>query len=500
MYWHRAGRRLKCGSTCSSPFPSGTSVTLTAAADTGSTFTGWNGCYSTDGSKCTVTIKVATTVTATFSNPDAKYDLAVTKAGTGSVTVSTGFLSWSGKTGTAIYNAGTSVTLTAKVTTGSFSGWSGDCTGTGLTCTVAMSATRNVTASFKARAVSLPQTGQTKSYYAGDDGALKRGVTWPNPRFTDNGDQTVTDNLTGLVWAKDASVPTVGSCKGKSKTWQAALDYVACLNKATYRNYSDWRLPNIKELWSIVDNGKNIPSLPSGHPFDNVQSDDYWSSTTYAHSTSNAVIVNMAVGTVNPLDKSYYYYVWPVRSGQVGKLADLADLADLTISKSGTGSGSVTSADGKLGCGSSCTAAYTPSSATSVTLTAKADSDSTFTGWSGDCTGTDSTCTVSMSASRNVAATFDLPCSSYTINPQSKTFPSKGGTDSLNVSANSGCKWTASSDGMGNDNRRFRFRLRQWQHQVFGSVQHDHKQTHRQDHCRGADTYHYAGGLDRFCR
>ncbi|MBF0342865.1 MAG: hypothetical protein HQL06_01415 [Nitrospirae bacterium] len=44
--------------------------------------------------------------------------------------------------------------------------------------------------------VSLPQMGQTTSYYAGDDGVFKAGVAWPNLRFTDNGDQTVTDNLT----------------------------------------------------------------------------------------------------------------------------------------------------------------------------------------------------------------------------------------------------------------------------------------------------------------
>ncbi|MBF0538082.1 MAG: hypothetical protein HQL03_07505, partial [Nitrospirae bacterium] len=50
--------------------------------------------------------------------------------------------------------------------------------------------------------VSLPQTGQTTSYYAGDDGALQKGVVWPNPRFTVNSDQTVTDNLTGLMWTK----------------------------------------------------------------------------------------------------------------------------------------------------------------------------------------------------------------------------------------------------------------------------------------------------------
>ena len=48
--------------------------------------------------------------------------------------------------------------------------------------------------------VMLPKTGQTTSYAAGDDGALQKGVASPNPRFTDNGNGTVTDNLTGLIW------------------------------------------------------------------------------------------------------------------------------------------------------------------------------------------------------------------------------------------------------------------------------------------------------------
>jgi len=49
------------------------------------------------------------------------------------------------------------------------------------------------------------KTGQTTSYATGDDGDLQRGIPWPNPRFTDNEDGTVTDNLTGLIWLKDAN-------------------------------------------------------------------------------------------------------------------------------------------------------------------------------------------------------------------------------------------------------------------------------------------------------
>lgn len=57
--------------------------------------------------------------------------------------------------------------------------------------------------------VEIPQTGQTTSYAAGDDGAVRTGVAWPNPRFTDNGDQTITDNLTGLMWEKNAIKATM---------------------------------------------------------------------------------------------------------------------------------------------------------------------------------------------------------------------------------------------------------------------------------------------------
>ncbi|KJU81397.1 fibronectin, type III domain protein [Candidatus Magnetobacterium bavaricum] len=97
-------------------------------------------------------------------------------------------------------------------------------------------------------------------------------------------------------------------------------------------------------------------------------------------------------------DKSYFNYVWPVRSGQVDSLVNLV------ISKAGTGSGTVTSSPAGINCGSTCSVSFYPG--TSVTLTATADSGSTFTGWSVDCTGTSSTCPVTMSAAKNVTATF----------------------------------------------------------------------------------------------
>jgi peptidoglycan/xylan/chitin deacetylase (PgdA/CDA1 family) len=75
----------------------------------------------------------------------------------------------------------------------------------------------------------------------------------------------------------------------------------------------------------------------------------------------------------------------------------------LTVTKSGTGSGTVTSSTGGINCGATCSASYTSGAA--VTLTAAAASGSTFGGWSGACTGT-GTCTVTMTAARSVTATF----------------------------------------------------------------------------------------------
>ena len=153
------------------------------------------------------------------------------------------------------------------------------------------------------------KTGQTISYYTGDDGDLEWGVAYPVPRFTDLGNGTVGDNLTGLIWAKSANLP-VG-------TWQQALDSVTSLNSGHYLGYSDWRLPNRKELHSLTDFSQYGPALPAGHPFTNVQADAYWSSTTIAFDSGDAWYVRMNNGSVDGFYKSGLFSVWPVRGGQI---------------------------------------------------------------------------------------------------------------------------------------------------------------------------------------
>lgn len=140
---------INCGSTCSANYSSGTSVTLTAAAASGSTFAGWSGACSGTAS-CTVSMSTARSVTATFNGSGGgTFALSVAKAGTGSGTVTSSPSGINcGSTCSANYSSGTSVTLTAAAATGStFTGWSGACTGTS-TCTVSMTAARSVTATF----------------------------------------------------------------------------------------------------------------------------------------------------------------------------------------------------------------------------------------------------------------------------------------------------------------------------------------------------------------
>jgi hypothetical protein len=158
----------------------------------------------------------------------------------------------------------------------------------------------------------VPKTGQTTGYRAGDDGDLQKGVDWPSPRFTDNGNGTVTDNLTGLIWLKNAD------CWG-SINWNTAIDNSNALASGSCgltdgSVAGDWRLPNLRELYSLVDFSQVYPALPSGHPFTSVQSSSaYWSSTTAANGSSDAWYVNLIIGLVDIAGKTYTNYVWPVR-------------------------------------------------------------------------------------------------------------------------------------------------------------------------------------------
>lgn len=155
----------------------------------------------------------------------------------------------------------------------------------------------------------VARTGQDAVQAPDDDGTLRKGVIWPNVRFVDNGDNTVTDVMTGLMWAKSANI-------GAAMTWSAALNAV---QTRTDGNHSDWRLPNVKELETLLDISKSPgPCLPGDYAgkFLDVQA-AYWTSTTLASNVNNAWYVNIGTGAIQTAAKTpTTYYVWPVRSTQ----------------------------------------------------------------------------------------------------------------------------------------------------------------------------------------
>jgi hypothetical protein len=140
------------------------------------------------------------------------------------------------------------------------------------------------------------------------------GTVNPNdlPTFVDNGDGTVTDTRTGLIWLQDAN------CNG-AQTWANAGTWAGNLASGSCgltdgSTAGQWRLPTVTELQDLIDYSQSNPALPSGGaPFTNVQNFPYWTSTDYAPVPTAAWHVTLRNGYVATTDKSSTYGAWAVR-------------------------------------------------------------------------------------------------------------------------------------------------------------------------------------------
>jgi hypothetical protein len=152
----------------------------------------------------------------------------------------------------------------------------------------------------------VPKTGQTTSYADYDDGYYQKGYPKTGNRFTNNGDGTITDNATGLEWVANPTAAGVGD----SYAW---ADAIAACEGLTYAGHSDWRLPNVKELQSIIDFRRYNPTIDT--TYFTSQSDLYWSSTTFANYDGFAWYATFYDGSVGYGDKTSACYIRPVRGG-----------------------------------------------------------------------------------------------------------------------------------------------------------------------------------------
>ena len=138
----------------------------------------------------------------------------------------------------------------------------------------------------------------------------------PNAVYQDHGNGTVTDTGTGLMWKQcnEGQSWSPGTCSGTASdfNWSQALTQAQA---ATFAGYADWRLPNVKELSSLVEDCRVGPAI-NNVLFPNASSSVFWSASPSAYSSSVAWYVNFGDGGAYYYSRSYSSHVRLVRGGQ----------------------------------------------------------------------------------------------------------------------------------------------------------------------------------------
>ena len=138
-------------------------------------------------------------------------------------------------------------------------------------------------------------------YCNGQDGVKLYGKDMnPVSRYIDLG-YGIKDTFNSIVWLKQPVKSTY--------TWELASEY--CMEDIA--GYTDWRMPTVYELESLLDASVVNPALPAGNKFKDILNSNYWSSTLQAGTSLKAWCVNMGNGAITPLAKTASYNIWPVR-------------------------------------------------------------------------------------------------------------------------------------------------------------------------------------------
>jgi len=382
------GAGLICPDVCISEHARNSIASLTAAPkDIDSFFAGWGGACSGSAPSCDVTMSQAQNVTATFTATPPNI-LRVTKGGNGTISSSpTGIIC--GADCEEPYRPSTLVALTAIPDEHYlFAAWSGDCSGTS-SCQVAMAQERNVTATFNLKeyqfGVSKLGTGTGtitgNGINCGSDCAeLYPALTTITLTATPTGDSLLAN------WG--------GACSGAATTCQVTMDQVKNVT-ATF-NLKDYQLSVSKPgtgagtiIGNGIDCGSDCSELYQAHT----------PVTLTATPAADSLLANWGAacsGTATTCQ---------VTMDQVKDVTATFNLKDyqLSVSKPGTGSGTIIG--NGINCGSDCSELY--QAHTPVTLTATPAADSFLANWGGACSGTATTCQVTMDQVKEVTATFE---------------------------------------------------------------------------------------------
>jgi RHS repeat-associated protein/uncharacterized repeat protein (TIGR02543 family) len=423
---------IDCGTVCRAEFTAQSQVTLTATAAAGSTFKRWGGACQGTAPTCTVTLKEAQNVTAVIDRLPITLNVAKTGTGTGTVTsvpagidcgatCSASFpQKWAAHQNPEFRKEGKEgeedlqrnhddedehhgkpavfVTLTATPATGStFDGWTGACTGSAPTCTVTMDQTHTVTARFTLipETLTVTKTGNGAGTIASLQTGIDCGATCS--ALYDWGTSvtlaaTPATGSTFTAWS--------GACAGTDTTCTVTMDQL----QAVQAEFTLLKLP-----LTAAKTGSGTGTLISSPV-----GIDCGASCNSSYDWGTVVTL-----TAQPSADSLFYGWTGSCTGTATTCTVTLDQAQnvtadfapayktLSVTSLGSGAGTVTSSPSGIDCGTLCRADFAPN--TVVTLTASPATGSTFGGWSGACTGSAATCTVTLDQARSVNATFSAP-------------------------------------------------------------------------------------------
>jgi streptogramin lyase len=404
---------IKCGEACSAEFEEGETVLLSTSNSEGSKFVGWSGggCSGAEA-VCKITMDEAKKVVATFDLLP-KLKLSVVRTGTG-----TGFVSSEpegincGEACSAEFTEGTGLALFAKPFSGSkFVGWKGcDNTG-GTTCKVTMSKARTVTAQFALKTPSKTLTVTKEGAGSGTVYSAPSGIKCGEV-CTAEFEEGETVQLSASVSEGSKFLSWSGGCSGTEKVCKVTMDEAESVT-ATFAP-----LPPPGFGLSVFKEGTGsgiVISEPEGIDCGETCEAEYEEGAEVVLSAfpePGSRFVGWSGGGCSDTDSCE---ITMNEAQEVVATFDLVPQLTLTVTKEGTGSGTVTSSPEGIDCGKVCSAEYEEGE--TVLLSASPSKGSEFSGWSGGgCSGTESVCKVAMSEARSVTATFEpLPPPGFSL-------------------------------------------------------------------------------------
>jgi len=392
---------ISCGADCNELYALGTAVTLTASTSAGIFFAGWSGGGCSGTGTCVVTMNTANTVQAQFSLAQAYLTVTKVGTGTGTVTSSPAGISCGSDCGET-YTLPNTVTLTAVPNTGStFAGWSGACTGTG-TCVVTLTVNTTATATFNAVPPAQTLTVSTSGTGSGTVTSSPAGILCGADCSESYANGTVV-TLTATPTGGSIFAGWSGSCGGTGTcvvTMTVARSVTATFTTSAPSN------PLLSILLGGTGSG-SVTSTPLGLACPDACAQDFPSGTVVtlqATPSSGSTFSGWSGGGCTGTGACVLTLTASTTVAATFTSAPPPTQWSLTVLKTGSGTGSVTSAPAGISCGADCGETY--ADGTVVTLTANASSGSFFAGWSGSCAGTGA-CVVPMTSAKAVAATFN---------------------------------------------------------------------------------------------